>query len=106
MIEIIDRLTYLSIKDNRPELLQKLNKLVSEKGQVSFLECNDEVANKIILEKIEKCMKQGMIVGDFRKFAEIFSDGKVEIEFSDTIRIMVAKIMEQRDTIKRNIESM
>ena len=75
MIEIIDRLTYLSIKDNRPELLQKLNKLVSEKGQVSFLECNDEV-------------------------------GKVEIEFSDTIRIMVAKIMEQRDTIKRNIESM
>ena len=53
MIEIIDRLTYLSIKDNRPELLQKLNKLVSEKGQVSFLECNDEVANKIILEKIE-----------------------------------------------------
>ena len=104
MIEIIDRLTYLSIKDNRPELLQKLNKLVSEKGQVSFLECNDEVANKIILEKIEKCMKQGTIVGDFRKFAEIFSDGKVE--FSDTIRIMVAKIMEQRDTIKRNIESM
>ena len=106
MIEIIDRLTYLSIKDNRPELLQKLNKLVSEKGQVPFLECNDEVANKIILEKIEKCMKQGTIVGDFRKFAEIFSDGKVEIEFSDTIRIMVAKIMEQRDTIKRNIESM
>ena len=105
MIEIIDRLTYLSIKDNRPELLQKLNKLVSENGHVSFLECNDEVANKIILEKIEKCMKQGTI-GDFRKFAEIFSDGKVEIEFSDTIRIMVAKIMEQRDTIKRNIESM
>ena len=51
-------------------------------------------------------MKQGTIVGDFRKFAEIISDGKVEIEFSDTIRIMVAKIMEQRDTIKRNIESM
>ena len=72
MIEIIDRLTYLSIKNNRPELLQKLNKLVSENGQVSFLECNDEVANKIILEKIEKCMKQGTIVGDIRKFSEIF----------------------------------
>lgn len=105
MIEIIDRLTYLSIKDNRPELLQKLNKLVSENGQMSLLECSDEVANKIISDKIERCMKQGTIVGDFRKFAEIFSDDKVEIEFSDTIRIMVAKIMEHRDTIKRNIES-
>ncbi len=104
MVEIIDRLTYLSVKNNKPELLKKLGKLVG--GDENMLLDDCEAANKIISDKIEDYMKQGTIVGDLKKYSNIFSNDMIKIEFSDTARIMVRKIMEYKDVIEENIERM
>lgn len=103
---IFIRLNFDVAKSNKPDLLKKLDCLVMGANARSLLDMDVDEANKVIFHKMDQCMKQGDILGDFLYFAERFSEGTVTIDYADTVKMMVSKIMENRDVIKKNIRKL
>lgn len=106
MTEIFNRLDFDSAKLKKPNILKKLDNLVLEDASLSLVNMDEAEANRIISHKIESCMKQQTVIGAFMYFTKKFSDRTVKLESSDTIKMMVSKIMKNIDIIKKNIAAM
>lgn len=100
---IFNRLNFDVAKSSKPDLLKKLDRLVIGSNVRSLLDMDVDEANRVISRKMDQCMKQEDVLGDFLYFAERFSEGTVTIDYADTVKMMVSKIMENRDVIKKNI---
>lgn len=103
---IFSRLNFEMAKSRRPDLLKKLDRFVMGSNARSLLDMDVDEANKVISHKMDECMKQDDVLGDFLYFAERFSEGTVTIDYADTVKMMVSKIMENRDVIKKNIQKL
>ena len=106
MARIFIRLNFDVAKSNKPELLKKLDRLVMESSARSLLDMDVDEANRVISHKMDQCMKQYDVLGDFLYFAERFSEGTVTINYAATVKMMVSKIMANRDVIRRNIHKL
>lgn len=103
---IFNRLNFDVAKSSKPDLLKKLDRLVMGSNVRSLLDMDVDEANRVISRKMDECMKQEDVLGDFLYFAERFSEGTVTIDYADTVKMMVSKIMENRDVIKKNIHKL
>lgn len=104
--EIIDKYSFDTAKRRKSDVIKKMDELLFRDGSESLLEMDVVSANAKIAEYLKHCANNDTIPGSFRTFANCFSDGRVKIDYSDTIMKMVSKIMSARDTIWNNIEKM
>lgn len=69
----------------------------------SLLNLDVDEANIVISHALDQCMKGDDPLDSFMRFAEKFSEGAVTIDYSDTVKMMVKKIISARSIIQKNM---
>lgn len=102
MTQIIYKLEYDIAVSEKKDTLLKLGRLVLDSNK-SIMNMDVNELNEAIEKKLNKCMGQNSILSDFKYFADKYSEGNVKIEYSDTVKMMVKKIVANKKLIRQNI---
>ena len=97
MEEIFNKLEFDSAKLYKKNLLLQLDSFLKGYANKSILDMEADEANKAIADKLKACMKEETVVGCFRSFSKKYTDGMINIDYSDTIKNMVAKTVKNKD---------